>query len=232
MANLNMITICKAYIEKEKQREKFAPSQDEEIVEEHDVENSLSFRNKKMYRFVDRLDLLLALLAAVVIIYDYEKMSVKTERTAAILDFYVTWICLVVIILKTGILGRKIFSASFIFLDWVTILLSVGDMIYCLGNNEDLFMPKGEIHIILRSVKFYRIIKMLYFSKNWFIFEKNILGIFVQTINTMKFFFLLLTCVILVTAFLGQNLFAFKIRFDLNNKTLDLINGRPYVSNY
>lgn len=232
MANLNMITICKAYIEKEKRREKFNPPKTDEEAQQTDVEHSLTPQRRKIFQKLEIVDLVFVFFSAVVIVCDWEGMSKSARQLTGLMDFVLSWICLLLMILKTITLGKKFLSATFILLDWVTILLSIGDLVYCLASSESLLYPEGELHILLRSLKFYRIIKVLYFSKDWFQYEKNILGIFAKTINTMKFFFILLFCIMLIFAFMGMNLFAFRVRFDPATREIDIANGRPYVSNY
>ena len=41
---------------------------------------------------------------------------------------------------------------------------------------------------------------------------------FAETLKTMKFLFILVCCLVLITALLGQSLFAFKVRFDPNTR--------------
>jgi len=45
----------------------------------------------------------------------------------------------------------------------------------------------------------------------------------------MKFFLLLLVCIVFVFSFIGKLLFAYRIRFDTTNWAVDITKGLPYV---
>lgn len=94
------------------------------------------------------------------------------------LDFVLTMLCLVVILLKSILLRKKIFDDKFIILDWITVMLSIIDIFNCLRIGVDVINPQQNQSIILRSFKFVRVIKILYFSQTMFTFEKKILKIF------------------------------------------------------
>ncbi len=137
-------------------------------------------------------------------------------------DFVLTFLCLVAILLKSILLRKKIFEDKFIILDWITVMLSICDIFNCLRIGIDIINPQQNQSTILRSLKFVRIIKILYFSQTWFTFEKKILKIFLQTLNTIKYFMLLLLCVVMILAFIGQNLFAYKAKFDPVTRLVNL----------
>jgi hypothetical protein len=48
----------------------------------------------------------------------------------------------------------------------------------------------------------------------------------------MKFFLLLLVCIVLVFSLIGKLLFAFRVRFDTTDWAVNITNGLPYVENY
>jgi membrane protein DedA with SNARE-associated domain len=79
-----------------------------------------------------------------------------------------------IILLKRGILHEK-----FAILDLLSIMISIGDFIYCAASGTSVIDPSENVHRLLRGIKIIRIIKILYFAKTWFVFEKTILKIFV-----------------------------------------------------
>jgi hypothetical protein len=101
-----------------------------------------------------------------------------------------------------------------------------------MASAQSIIHPGEDINKILRSIKILRIIKLLYFSPHFFEYEKTILRMFIETVQTIKYFFLLLFCVVLVVSFIGENLFAFRVRFIKGTHILDIQNGDPYVSNF
>lgn len=54
--------------------------------------------------------------------------------------------------------------------DWICMLMFIIDIIVCLINKTDMIDSKTQASVILRSIKIIRILKIIYFSKTWFIF--------------------------------------------------------------
>lgn len=121
---------------------------------------------------------------------------------------------------------------KFMVLDWAVIMLSVADIIACAARKEDVFNSHSPESSVLRGLKIIRILKILYFSNNWFTFEKTILRMFVETLDTVKFFFVLLMSIVLILAMVGQNIFAYRAKFDHTTHLLDMSHGTPFVANF
>ncbi len=116
--------------------------------------------------------------------------------------------------------------------DWISIIMFIIDIVICLINKTDVINSKTQVSAVLRSIKIIRILKIIYFSKTWFRFEKTILKMFVETLNTVKFFLVLLLCITLIFAFVGQSLFAYRAKFDHTTHLPDLKHGTSYVTNF
>lgn len=67
----------------------------------------------------------------------------------------------------------------FMIVDWISIIMFIIDIVICLINKTDVIDSKTQVSAVLRSIKIIRILKIIYFSKTWFRFEKTILKIFV-----------------------------------------------------
>ena len=120
---------------------------------------------------------------------------------------------IILVLMKLGVMRSLIVNNNFNILDWFVLLLNIIGILYT-GISEGRFIDsENEVGIILKTFKFVRIIRLIYISDSWFSYEKTILRMFGETIKTMRYFFLLVCCLVLVTAFLGQNLFAYKVRF-------------------
>lgn len=63
--------------------------------------------------------------------------------------------------------------------------------------------PPLTLNRVLRSIKLIRILRGIYFSKSWFTFEKTILKMFVKTLETVKYFLVLLLCMTSILALIG-----------------------------
>lgn len=67
----------------------------------------------------------------------------------------------------------------FMIVDWISIIMFIIDILICLINKTDVIDSKTQVSAVLRSIKIIRILKIIYFSKTWFRFEKTILKMFV-----------------------------------------------------
>lgn len=67
----------------------------------------------------------------------------------------------------------------FMIVDWISIIMFIIDIVICLINKIDVINSKTQVSAVLRSIKIIRILKIIYFSKTWFRFEKTILKMFV-----------------------------------------------------
>jgi hypothetical protein len=63
--------------------------------------------------------------------------------------------------------------------DWISMIMFIIDIVICLVNKTDVINSKTQVSAVLRSIKIIRILKIIYFSKTWFRFEKTILKMFV-----------------------------------------------------
>lgn len=167
-----------------------------------------------------------------VILVEYEGMSHGVRSVLNHIDFWCTIACLIVIAGKTLILRKNLLKDKLIILDWVSISLSVVDIIACAARHDDVFNSHTPVSSVLRGLKIIRILRILYFSNNWFTFEKTILRMFVETLNTVKFFLVLLICIVLILALIGQDIFAYRARFDHTTHLLDMSHGTPYVTSF
>lgn len=175
---------------------------------------------------------MLIVFTSVVILIEYEGMTHGVRSVLNHIDFWGTIACLIVVCSKTLILRRNMLKDKFMILDWVSILLSVADIIACAARHDDIFNSHTPVSSVLRGLKIIRILKILYFSNNWFTFEKTILRMFVETLNTVKFFLVLLMCIVLILAMVGQDIFAYRAKFDHTTHLLDMSHGTPYVTSF
>ncbi len=67
----------------------------------------------------------------------------------------------------------------FMIVDWISIIMFIIDILICIINKTDVIDSKTQVSAVLRSIKIIRILKIIYFSKTWFRFEKTILKMFV-----------------------------------------------------
>jgi hypothetical protein len=67
----------------------------------------------------------------------------------------------------------------FMIVDWISMIMFIIDIVICLVNKTDVINSKTQVSAVLRSIKIIRILKIIYFSKTWFRFEKTILKMFV-----------------------------------------------------
>ena len=75
------------------------------------------------------------------------------------------------------------------------------------------------------------VMKILYVTDSYFKYERSIVNLSFQTLKNMRWFLLMLSCILLIFSFIGKMLFSYRIRFTLQ-KQVDLVNGLPYVINF
>lgn len=169
---------------------------------------------------------------SIVLLIDYEGIDNHLLYIMSYIDFVLTMGSIVLVLLKLAVMKSLIVHNNFNILDWFVLVLNIVGILYT-GFSEGRFIDsESEVGIILKTVKFVRIIRLIYISESWFSYEKTILRMFAETIKTMRYFFLLMCCLMLVTAFLGQNLFAYKVRFHPITNEISTTEGVPYVTNY
>ena len=194
--------------------------------------NPFSENRTLILSIVTKIEVILIIIQTIIQVLDYEGIPKAILEKQAIAQFIITWIAFLIVIIRTIILKNHILSDNFIIFDWIIVTISVIEIVHTLASGKSIEEKADPINIIFRSMKIVRIIKILYFSEHWFTYEKKILKIFIETVLTIKYFFVLLFCVILVISFVGQNLFAYRIRFLKGTHVLDIHNGVPYVSNF
>lgn len=71
-----------------------------------------------------------------------------------------------------------------------------------------------------------RIIRLLYLSPSIFTYEKYVIKVFLETLNKIKYFIVLILCFVIMFKELGELLFAYEVRVYINNESV------PYIKNF
>ncbi len=171
------------------------------------------------------------ILQSVVIVFDYKGISQSLTDTLSVVDFLSTIVAIVIVGVRIVILRMRFLKQFHNMVDIVMILCFLADIVYCLNKRQSVMFIQTGVSAVLRGVKIIRIIKILYISESLFKYERNIVNLFFETLKNMRYFLLLLSCIVLIFSFIGEMLFAFRVRFNAE-KSVDIVNGRPYVTNF
>ena len=151
-------------------------------------------------------------------------MSQDYRNLQSLLDFVLSWISLAILIFLIILEKQRYFKDSLNILDLVTISSHLIDLIICGAIGASVIYSDSDRTIILRSLKVFRVIRILYISDNIFTYEKYVIHVFTQTIIKIKSFLLLCLCFAIMFKEIGQLLFAFKVRFNSTGQ-IDIQNG-------
>lgn len=158
-------------------------------------------------------------------------MQKKLKDYLSLIDFFSTVVGIVVIVARVVLLKSRIFKKFQNFVDFVMILCFLGDLIFCLSNGYSVIYIKKGTSAVLRAIKIIRIIKILYVSESIFKYERNIVNLFFETLKNMRYFLCLLACIVMIFSFIGEMLFAYRVRFN-SDHAVDITHGQPYVTNF
>lgn len=68
-------------------------------------------------------------------------MSTVIQSYLSKTDFFLTIICLLIVLLKSCMLKKHITLNKFIILDWLALSFSIFDIVYCLVTKIDVMNP-------------------------------------------------------------------------------------------
>lgn len=91
-------------------------------------------------------------------------MSANLIHITNKVDFCFTITCFITIVVKTFIMRKRIFRDKLMIVDWVTIMFSVADFVYCALNKYDVVDNETVASRVLRSIKILRILRIIYWS--------------------------------------------------------------------
>jgi len=180
---------------------------------------------------VEIFEIFLVITQSIVIVIDYNNMPQQLKDYLSLIDFISTIIAITVVFIRVSILRTKFVKRFHNFVDVIMFLCFFTDFIYCISSNYSIIYVKKGVSAALRGIKIIRIIKILYVSESLFKYERNIVNLFFQTLKNMRYFLLMLSCIVLIFSFIGEMLFAFRVRFDIN-KQVNIKQGLPYVTNF
>lgn len=154
------------------------------------------------------------MIQCVVILIDYKDISHDLQDTLSVIDFITTIVAIIVVIFRIFILRLRFIKRFHNFVDIIMIISFIADIILCLSSHISVIYYNKGLSSVLRAVKIVRIIKILYVSESILKYERNIVNLFFETLKNMRYFLLLLACVVLLFSFIGEMLFAFRVRFN------------------
>ena len=141
-------------------------------------------------------------------------MDPDLRSLQSLLDFVLSWVSVGFICVLVMLQRGRYFSEPLNVVDFVTMSCHLLDLAICLGRGETLIHNESDLSVILRSLKVFRLIRILYLSDSVFVYEKYVIQVFKQTIMKVKAFLLLCLCFAIMFKQVGELLFAFKVRFN------------------
>ena len=139
---------------------------------------------------------------------------IKLEK----INFSLTLIFFAEILAKIFALGfRNFFINVFDKLDFIILFSNIAEIFYEIIVGINIFYPKTPFSPIVQALKLLRIIRYFIDFKIWENAALMLFGI-ARTLKKISYFILIILLFILATTIIGIEIFAFKIRFDDNNK--------------
>jgi hypothetical protein len=178
---------------------------------------------------VDIIDIIIIILQAIAICCIFKGMSEEEINIQSLVDFIFLWVSCLILIIKFIIERPNFFKDEFNIISIVTIGAHLINLVLCAALKEDIIYNMAKYSVILKTLKIIRIVRLIYIHKNIFTYEKYVINVFIQTLNKIKFFIVLILCFVFMFKLLGELLFAYEIRFPVYPGSEEQI---PYITNF